>query len=141
MVAKSSTEISLSTVVVALTAFVAVSPCPLKAMHSGIVCIFVSSIFGCWYFDMMGLAISISLAFVALSLRIRSCRITTHEPFTKHAVERQVTDDPDTFPESHNVGEPSAFEKVNDIMTEEKLQAFITPAHLEAAQSNLVVKA
>jgi hypothetical protein len=88
---------------------------------------------------MMGLAISVSLAFVALSLRIKSCTMA-REPFTKHAVERRVTDDPTTFPESHNVGEPSAFDKVNDIMTEEKLQAFITPAHLEAAQSNLVVQ-
>jgi predicted glycosyl hydrolase (DUF1957 family) len=93
MIAKTSTEVSLSTVVVALTAFVAVSPCPLKTMPRGIVCAFVTAIFGCWYFDMMGLAISVSLAFVALSLRIKSCTMA-REPFTKHAVERRVTDDP-----------------------------------------------
>jgi hypothetical protein len=136
MVPKNGTEISLSTVVVALTAFVAVSP--IATMHNGIVCAFVASIFGCWYFDMMALAISISLAFVALALRIKSCRSTISEPFARQAVDRVVTDDQDTYPESYNVGEPNAFEKVQDIMTKEDLQAFITPAHLEAAQSNLI---
>jgi predicted glycosyl hydrolase (DUF1957 family) len=65
-------------------------------MPRGIVCAFVTAIFGCWYFDMMGLAISVSLAFVALSLRIKSCTMA-REPFTKHAVEDALRR-PHTFP-------------------------------------------
>jgi predicted glycosyl hydrolase (DUF1957 family) len=94
MIAKTSTEVSSSTVVVALT--VASESMSSQTMPRGIVCAFVTAIFGCWYFDMMGLAISVSLAFVALSLRIKSCTMA-REPFTKHAVERRVTDDPTTL--------------------------------------------
>jgi predicted membrane protein len=136
---RSSTETSLTTVVVALTAFVAVSPCPMASLTTEMMLLFVTSICVCWYYDMLSVAIAVCLAYVALALRIKACR--RKESFSKDAVERDVAPDAverDVVPVGSSIAEASGLARVYETMTKESLQAFITEEHLHSAQSNEV---
>lgn len=139
---KDVTETALSTIIVAITAFVAVSPCPVKSVDTATTCAFVIAILACWYFDMLGVAVSVCLAYIALALRVKTCSKTGKpERFTKHAVSRrsqEMAGPSETLQEVPTIDAESGYHKVFDVMQEEDLQAFVTPEHLASAQDNTV---
>lgn len=127
------TETALGVVITTVVAFVAVAPCPLARVPMLIVLACVCSLAGAFVLRSVPLAIGVALAYVAFAMQTRMCK---RERFSVNAVDDTVPQEA-ASPCPFTLLEPD-IAKVSETMTREKLQALITPEHLEAAQSNLV---
>jgi hypothetical protein len=140
----SCTEQALITAVVAVTAFIAIAPCPFKRPTLAAFLTFASLIAVCWFYGNMSLALAVCLAYIALVLKMKQCG----ENFS-HSVVETVPSSPEDLPypegnEEHDQLSPvpqvaqTASERLYATMTAESLQDFITAEHLHSAQNNKV---
>lgn len=132
-------ESALGVAVTAVTAFVAVAPCPLANVPMVVIAVCMLSLATAFLLRSVPLAIAVSLAYVAFTMQTRLCKTGLPERFTVDVVDDRVStpDRKASVPASYTPLEPGVA-KVTDTMTREKLEALISPEHLEAAQSNLV---
>jgi hypothetical protein len=139
-----STESSILCVTAAITAFIAVSPCPVTGMAVQALCVSATVAIVACALGAYTLAISVGLAYVAFSLRSRVCAreaSSLPEAFTRGAPEtasRQADAAADASGEDAVPYALYARDRVAETMTREMLRDLITPELLAAAQSNEV---